>query len=79
VRSAYRAEVQGLEKLLHVLLEPESRAEWYEGAKIFFETLDAAFSRTNKGGFTHEVLLNMPDFIGPEWRRDGTTGAFLEI
>ncbi|MDR6448110.1 hypothetical protein J2794_004236 [Paraburkholderia terricola] len=68
VRSAYREEVSGLEKLLHVLLEPEClRAEWYEGTKSFFETLDAVLSRINEGGFTHEELLNMPDFVGPEF------------
>lgn len=55
-----------LEKLLHVLLEPEClRAEWYEGGE-FFETLDAVLSR-NEGGFTHEALLNMPDLVGPEF------------
>ena len=30
VRSEYREEVEGLEKLLHILLKPEClRAEWY--------------------------------------------------
>ncbi|NIE56125.1 MULTISPECIES: GIY-YIG nuclease family protein [unclassified Burkholderia] len=68
VRSAYREEVEGLEKLLHVLLEPEClRAEWYEGTKRFFRTLDAVLSRINDGGFTHEERLDMPDFVGPEF------------
>ena len=68
VRSKYREEVEGLEKLLHMLLEPERlRAEWYEGTKRFFETLDAVLSRINAGGFTHEELLEMPDFVGPEF------------
>jgi Meiotically up-regulated gene 113 len=57
VRSAYREEVEGLEKLLHILLEPEClRGEWYEGTKSFLETLDAVLSRINEGGFTHEEL-----------------------
>lgn len=68
VRSSYREEVEGLEKLLHMLLEPERlRAEWYEGTKSFFETLDAVLWRINEGGFSHEELLDMPDFVGPEF------------
>lgn len=68
VRSVHREEVEGLEKLLHVLLEPEClRAEWYEGTKNFFEMLDATLSRINEGGFTHEDLLGMPDFVGSEF------------
>ncbi len=31
----------------------------------FFEALDAVLSRINGGGFTHEELLDMPDFVGP--------------
>ena len=46
VRSEYREEVKGLEKLLHMLLEPARlRAEWYEGTTSFFEMLDAVLSR----------------------------------
>lgn len=68
VRSAHREEVEGLEKLLHVLLEPEClRAEWYEGTKRFFGTLDAVLSRINEGGFTHEELWDMPDFVSSEF------------
>jgi hypothetical protein len=68
VRSEYREEVEGLEKLLHMLLEPEClRAEWYEGTASFFETLDAVLSRINAGGFSYEELLEMPDFVGPEF------------
>ncbi|WP_155393667.1 GIY-YIG nuclease family protein [Xanthomonas albilineans] len=68
VRSAYREEVMGLEKLLHALLEPERlRAELYVGTKRFFATLDAVLSRINEGGFTHEELLDMPDFVGSEF------------
>jgi hypothetical protein len=67
VRSVYREEVQGLEKLLHILLESEClRAEWYEGTMSFFETLDTVFSRINEGGFSYEELLDLPDFVGPE-------------
>lgn len=68
VRSEYREEVEGLEKLLHILLESERlRAEWYEGTKVFFATLDAVLSRVNGGEFTYEELLNMPDFVGSEF------------
>lgn len=68
VRSVYREEVEGLEKLLHMLLEPERlRAEWYEGTEKFFETLDKALSRINGGGFVHEELLELPDCVGPEF------------
>lgn len=68
VRSEYREEVEGLEKLLHMLLEPERlRAEWYEGTASFFETLDAVLSRINAGGFTYEELLEMPDYVGPQF------------
>lgn len=68
VRSEYREEVTGLEKLLHKLLEPASlRAEWYEGTTSFFETLDAVLSRINVSGFTYEELLEMPDFVGSEF------------
>ena len=68
VRSEYREEVKGLEKLLHKLLEPASlRAEWYEGTTSFFETLDAVLSRINAGGFTYEDLLEMRDFVGSEF------------
>ena len=68
VRSEYREELKGLEKLLHMLLEPARlRAEWYEGTTSFFETLDAVLSRINVGGFTYEELLEMPDFVGSEF------------
>lgn len=68
VRSKYREEVKGLERLLHVLLEPERlRAEWYEGSSTFFESLDAVLSKINRGGFSHEELLDTPDFVGPEF------------
>lgn len=68
MRSEYREEVAGLEKLLHILLEPECLlAEWYEGTESFFETLDAVLSRINEGEFTFEELLDMPDFVGPEF------------
>jgi len=46
VLSEYREEVEGLEKLLHILLSSERlRAEWYEGTPVFFETLDAVLQR----------------------------------
>lgn len=68
VRSKHREEIKGLEKLLHILLKPERlRAEWYEGTKRFFEMLDAVLSRINAGGFSYEELLDMPDFVGPEF------------
>ncbi len=70
ILSEYREEVKGLEKLLHVLLKPErlrAKSEWYRGTKDFFETLDAALSRINGGGFSDEELLDMPDFVGPEF------------
>ncbi|WP_081069562.1 GIY-YIG nuclease family protein [Burkholderia stagnalis] len=68
VRSVYREEVEGLEKLLHALLESEClRAEWYEGTKSFFATLDAVLSRVNEGEFTHEELWDMPDSVGSEF------------
>jgi hypothetical protein len=68
VRSEYREEVEGLEKLMHMLLGPERlRAEWYEGTKSFFETLDVVLSRINAGDFCYEELLEMPDFVGPEF------------
>ncbi len=68
VRSEYREEVEGLEKLLHILLELESlRAKRYEGTRCFFETLDAVLSRINNGGFSYEELLDMPNFVGPEF------------
>jgi hypothetical protein len=68
VLSEYREEVAGLERLLHILLKPERlRAEWYRGTPAFFETLDAVLSRINSGGFSHEELLDMPDFVGPEF------------
>jgi hypothetical protein len=68
VRSEYREEVEGLEKLLHMLLKPERlRAEWYEGTSGFFESLDTVLSRVNAGGFTYEELLEMPDSVGPEF------------
>jgi hypothetical protein len=67
VRSLYREEVVGLEKLLHLLLKPERlRAEWYKGTEIFFDVLDTVLSRINDGGFDYEELLDMPDFVGEE-------------
>ncbi|WP_080934290.1 hypothetical protein [Xanthomonas albilineans] len=37
------------------------------GKKRFFATFDAVLSRINEGGFTHEELLDMPDFVGSEF------------
>jgi Meiotically up-regulated gene 113 len=66
--SKHLEEVQGLEKLLHMLLTPQClRAEWYEGTPAFFTALDAVLVRINAGGFTYEELLDMPDFVGPEF------------
>lgn len=68
VCSEYREEVEGLEKLLHILLESgRLRSEWYEGTKSFFEMLDAVLSRINGGEFSYEELLYMPDSVGPEF------------
>lgn len=68
VKSPYREETEGLEKLLHMLLEPERlRGEWYEGSRAFFKKLDAVLRRINSGGFSYEELLDMPDFVGPEF------------
>jgi len=67
VLSEYREEVEGLERLLHILLKPERlRAEWYEGTDDFFLALDAVLSRVNAGDFSHEEIEALPDFVGPE-------------
>lgn len=67
ILSEYREEVEGLEKLLHLLLAPERlRAEWYEGTREFFLALEAVLTRINAGGFTYEELLDLPDIVGPE-------------
>jgi len=61
VRSEYREEVEGLEKLLHMLLEPERlRAEWYEGTRGFFESLDTVLSRVNAGGLPMRNFWRCP-------------------
>jgi Meiotically up-regulated gene 113 len=68
IPSQYWEEARGLEKLLHMLLRSERlRAEWYEGTEMFFSVLDAVLRRINAGGFSHDDLLEMPDFVGPEF------------
>lgn len=68
VRSEHREEVVGLERLLHMLLRSvRLRAEWYEGTASFFDELDAVLSKINAGSFSHEELLEKPDFVGPEF------------
>jgi hypothetical protein len=68
ILSKYLEEVQGLERLLHMLLAPQClRAEWYAGTPAFFTALDSVLARINAAGFTHEELLDMPDFVGPEF------------
>jgi hypothetical protein len=67
ILSEHREEVEGLEKLLHLLLAPERlRGEWYEGTHAFFSSLQSVLTRINVGGFTYEELLDLPDNVGPE-------------
>lgn len=68
IPSEYWEEARGLEKLLHMLLRPERlRGEWYEGSERFFSVLYTVFRRINVGGFSYDELLEMPDFVGPEF------------
>jgi len=68
IPSEYWEEARGLEKLLHILLRPERlRGEWYEGSGRFFSVLDAVLCRINAAGFSYDELLEMPDFVGPEF------------
>ena len=67
ILSEYREEVEGLEKLLHILLKPQYlRAEWYLGNDEFFSALEAVLHRVNAGGFSYEEIEALPDFAGPE-------------
>lgn len=67
VLSEYREEIEGLEKLLHLLLAPERlRGEWYQGTHRFFVSLNSALNRINAGAFTHGEILSLQDHVGPE-------------
>ena len=67
ILSEYREEVEGLEKLLHIILAPQClRAEWYVGTNDFFLVLEAVLGRVNAGGFSYEEIEELPDFTGPE-------------
>lgn len=68
IPSEHCEEARGLEKLLHMLLRPEKlQGEWYKGSEGFFSVLDAVLRRINAGGFSYDELLEMPDFVGPEF------------
>lgn len=67
ILSECREEIEGLERLLHTLLEHKRlRAEWYEGTDDFYLALDRVLSRVNAGDFSYEEIEAVPDFYCPE-------------
>ncbi len=67
ILSEYREEIEGLEKLLHILLEPQRlRGEWYKGSEDFYLTLNTVLTKINEGNFSQEEIEALPDFVGPE-------------
>ena len=64
VLSQYDEEVEGLERLLHRLLQSSRLSgEWYKGSDAFFAALDDALTWINEGDRAFEDLQEVADTV----------------
>lgn len=62
IASEFEEEVDGLERLLRLLLkEDRLRGEWYQGSDRFFGNLDHILVRINAGGFSYDEIYEVSE------------------